>query len=175
VTAPHPGAPIPPWMAAGPKPEPRPRPHDIRFSVVAWLLTIGFATASTAVGIWEALHSDEWRKAVESAMSAEKMPIGTGQNYADYQITWLVLGYLMLFGVFVTALVLVGLFWRGHGWPRFLLQLGAAMVLAQGLLSLFGQSNGWVAIPMLLAAVCAIGAVVTANSSESVEYLRGPR
>lgn len=170
-------APQPPAAPAAGR-EPVERPADIDFSAVAWLVTIVLATVSTAFRIWELLHSSQWRDEFEKNLDKGGL-IGRSMaqyaDFADYQRDSLVMAYVMLAAVVVASGVLVLLMWKGQRWARLLLQVGGALVLAQGLLAIFSVADAWIAVPIILAAIVSIAALITGNSRDSIRYLTGPR
>ncbi|MEC4613142.1 hypothetical protein ACFWXB_20475 [Tsukamurella tyrosinosolvens] len=170
---PGPGPQPPTWPAPPPVPKPErgPRPDDVKLSVQLWIFVI-IASVTSLVAQSLVLRDSDWlRQGYESAREggSSQLPDGRNMTFAEFQTGFVLLIVLVVVAGAAAAGVLVYLMWRGQGWARMVLQFVAAFVLVQGVQSFFSR-DATVAIPAILAAIAVIGAIITANSRDSLEY-----
>ncbi|NMD56957.1 MULTISPECIES: hypothetical protein [Tsukamurella] len=170
---PGPGPQPPTWPAPPPVPKPErgPRPDDVKLSVQLWIFVIITSVTSFVALAFVIRDSDWMRQQYDSAREsgAAKLPDGRDMSFAEFQTGTFLLLVLVGVGIAAVAALLVYLMWRGQSWARLALQFVAAFVLVQGVQSFFSH-EATVAVPAILAAIAVVGAIITANSREAMEY-----
>lgn len=174
---PGPGPQPPTWPAPppAPKPERGPRPDDVLLSVQLWVFVIVMSVVSRVAEAFGARGSQAARDQFERDTQGDGFMAKTmRQAYPTFEAfdSAVFVTALFMTGVgVVIAGVVVYLLWRGQSWARVALQFVAAFVLVQGVLS-FLSKDALVAVPAILAAVAVVGAIIAANSKESLQYLK---
>ncbi|MBS4104589.1 hypothetical protein, partial [Tsukamurella paurometabola] len=172
---PGPGPQPPTWPAPPPVPKPErgPRPDDVKLSVQLWIFVI-LAAATSFVAQVFVMHDSDWLRQKYELMresGGTETADGKQMTLEQYSSMMVTVGVVMaVVGVAVAAGLVVFL-WRGQNWARVVLQLAAAFVLMQGVLGFF-SGNAEIAVPAILAAVAVIGAMISANSREAMEYFK---
>lgn len=174
---PGPGPQPPTWPAPMPAPKPPrpPRPGDVKLSVQLWAFVLVMSVISRVAQAISSRGSDAVRKQFEADRQGDGMMAKTMREaYPDFEsFDTAVFGMaLFMTGVgAIVAAVLVFLLWRGHSWARLVLQFVAAFVLVQGVLAFF-SGEALVAVPAILAAIAVVGAMITANSKDALEFFK---
>ncbi|SDR24281.1 hypothetical protein SAMN04489765_4147 [Tsukamurella pulmonis] len=174
---PGPGPQPPTWPAPPPVPKPErgPRPDDVKLSVQLWIFVIITSAISRLAQAFSTRGSDESREQYtmlkESDSSFAKSSVEQFKTFEQYDTTMFVMAIATVVIGVVVASVLVYFLWRGQSWARLVLQFVAAFVLVQGVFA-FTTGNATIAVPAILAAVAVVGAMITANSRESMEYFK---
>lgn len=172
---PGPGPQPPTWPAPppAPKPERGPRPDDVKLSVQLWIFVILAAAVSRmALAFAERgsdLRREEFKVLQEGDGTLMKSTREQFRTFEQYDSAMFVFAVVAVVVAVIVAAVLVFFLWRGHGWARLVLQFAAAFVLVQGVLAFF-STEASVAVPAILAAIAVVGALITANSREAMEY-----
>ncbi|KXP03451.1 hypothetical protein AXK60_16650 [Tsukamurella pseudospumae] len=172
---PGPGPQPPTWPAPPPAPAPPrgPRPDDVKLSVQLWIFVVLASVVSQVAKAVIGRGSD----AVREEFAAMQKGDGTfakinREQYKTFEqfdnSVFLFALVAVAFGVIVVGL-LVFFLWRGQGWSRVVLQFVAAFVLVQGVLGFF-SGEAEIAVPAILAAIAVVGAMITANSRDALEY-----
>lgn len=174
---PGPGPQPPTWPAPPPVPKPErgPRPDDVKLSVQLWIFVILASAISRVAQAFSARGSDELREQFNRMREGDGIIARTSREqyrtFEQYDTTTFVLALVMVVVGVAVAGVLVYFLWRGHSWARLVLQFVAAFVLVQGVLAFF-SGNATIAVPAILAAIAVVGAMITANSREAMEYFK---
>lgn len=172
---PGPGPQPPTWPASppAPKPERGPRPDDVKLSVQLWIFVIIAAAISKLAMAFAERGSDARREEFKllqegdgALMKSTREQFRTFEQYDSAMFAFSVAA--TVFAV-ILASVLVYFLWRGQGWARLVLQFAAAFVLVQGVLAFFSKDAS-VAVPAILASIAVVGALITSNSREAMEY-----
>ncbi|WP_148281403.1 hypothetical protein [Tsukamurella sp. 1534] len=174
---PGPGPQPPTWPAPPPQPKPErpPRPSDVVLSVQLWIFVIATFTVSMIAQIVANKGSEAVRAQYERDIQGE----GPGQKMMREQFPTFESFDNAIFGVALFAVitgaivtgVLVYLMWRGQSWARVALQLVGAFILVQGVFAFFSD-QALIAVPAILAAIAMVGALITSNSREAMEYFK---
>lgn len=174
---PGPGPQPPTWPAPPPVPKPErgPRPDDVKLSVQLWIFVIITSALSRVAQAFSTRGSAELREQFERMREGDGIIARTSReqykSFEQYDTATFVLALVMV----VVGVALVGVFvyflWRGQPWARLLLQFVAAFVLVQGVLAFF-SGNASIAVPAILAAIAVVGAMITSNSREAMEYFK---
>ncbi|TWS20472.1 hypothetical protein FK529_03745 [Tsukamurella asaccharolytica] len=165
----------PTWPAPppAPKPERGPRPDDVKLCVQLWVFVLIASAISRIAQAISNRGSDALREQFDRMREGDGIIARTSREqyttFEQFDTTTFVLAVVMVVVGVAVAAVLVYLLWRGHGWARLVLQFAAAFVLVQGVLAFF-SGNATIAIPAILAAIAVVGAIITANSRESLAY-----
>ncbi|MBS4104575.1 hypothetical protein KFZ73_25515, partial [Tsukamurella paurometabola] len=172
---PGPGPQPPTWPAPlpVPKPERGPRPDDVKLSVQLWIFVILAAAISRVAQAISTRGSKELREQFDAMREGDGFLARTSREqyktFEQYDTATFVLAIVTVVVGVAVAAVLVYFLWRGQNWARLALQFVAAFVLVQGVMAFFSH-NATVAIPAILAAIAVVGAIICANSRESLEY-----
>lgn len=174
---PGPGPQPPTWPAPppAPKPERGPRPDDVKLSAQLWIFVLVASVISRVAQAIASRGSKELREQFDRMREGDGIIARTSREqyrtFEQFDTTTFLMALVMVVVGVAVAGVLVYLMWRGQNWARLVLQFVAAFVLVQGVLAFF-SGNATIAIPAILAAIAVVGAMITANSREAMEFFR---
>ncbi|GAA4384898.1 hypothetical protein [Tsukamurella soli] len=160
---PHPGAP------SAPK---RPRPADLVLSLQIWVFVILAMAIANGYGTWTGSSDTRLRTAYDDFQTKSGKQQSLTLDYAEFRTMTLVIAIGLIVVVVAVAALLLFLLWRGVGWSRALLDVGGAFALAQGAISLVSSHDPYAAVPSILGAVAAVGALMMMHTKESTAFLQ---
>ncbi|BDH55624.1 hypothetical protein [Tsukamurella sp. PLM1] len=147
----------------------------MKLSVQLWAFVLVMSVISRVAQAVSSRGSEAMREQFEADRQGDGFMAKTMREaYPDFQSFDNAVFGMALFmtgaGALVAAL-LVYLLWRGQSWTRVALQFVAAFVLVQGVLAFF-SGEALVAVPAILAAIAAVGAMIAANSRDAMGFFK---